>query len=218
MSMKKRTQVVVVAVALAVGAAGANAAPKIEFDRTVYDFGTTAAVTSVSGIFKIKNVGDTQLEISKPSTSCGCTVAGVKPDKLQPGETAELSFTLNVGSRQGAVSKSIIVPSNDPEQSRVNLSVRVDVKKVFEINPERVMLGDVRASTQTNFVVTVKHADNEPLTIQRLEVKGPRLKAELKPDADDQARAEIHIAAAKIGRAPRLNSSHSSVSRMPSSA
>src|SRR5258708_3436159 len=63
-----------------------TAAPKIQFDKTVYDFGTTSLVDSVTGTFTFQNVGDGELKMGKPQPSCGCTVASVKPEVLKPGE------------------------------------------------------------------------------------------------------------------------------------
>ena len=60
----------------------AEGIPKIQFDQTLCDFGTTSQVTTVSGIFKFKNTGDGILKMEKPKPSCGCTAAEVKPDTL----------------------------------------------------------------------------------------------------------------------------------------
>ena len=88
-------------------AALAEGAPKIQFDQTVYDFGKTSQVATVSGVFKFKNAGDGILKVEPPKPSCGCTVAELKPDTLQPGETGELAFTLHLGlSRRAWTSTS----------------------------------------------------------------------------------------------------------------
>jgi hypothetical protein len=60
-------------------AAQAAGAPKIQFDQTVYDFGKTAQVETVSGTFKFKNTGDGILKVEPPKPSCGCTIASLKP-------------------------------------------------------------------------------------------------------------------------------------------
>ena len=52
-----------------------QATPKIQFDQTVYDFGKTSQVSTVSGIFKFKNIGDAVLKMDPPKPSCGCTAA-----------------------------------------------------------------------------------------------------------------------------------------------
>src|SRR5258706_15218702 len=78
-------------------AAAAHAAPKIEFDRMVYDFGKTSLVDSVTGKFIFTNTGDELLKVGEPKTSCGCTVAKIVTDTLKPGEKGELEFILTVG-------------------------------------------------------------------------------------------------------------------------
>src|SRR6187431_496760 len=89
---------IAIAAGMISGTVRGEGTPKIQFDQTVYDFGTTSLVDRVSGTFTFKNVGDGTLKINKPTTSCGCTVAGVKPDVLQPGEKGELAFSLNLGT------------------------------------------------------------------------------------------------------------------------
>src|SRR5271169_3789181 len=42
------------------------AAPKIQFDKTVYNFGTTSLVESVTGTFTYQNLGSADLNIKKP--------------------------------------------------------------------------------------------------------------------------------------------------------
>src|SRR5438046_10747690 len=76
----------------------AEPTPKIEFDQTVFDFGKTSQVRSVTGTFKYKNTGDGTLKLEKPAPSCGCTVAALEPDTQQPGQEGKLTFTLNLGT------------------------------------------------------------------------------------------------------------------------
>src|SRR2546422_5920632 len=59
-------------------ALGLLAAPKIEFDRMVYDFGKTSLVDKVSGTFTFQNTGDEVLKVGEPKPSCGCTVAQIE--------------------------------------------------------------------------------------------------------------------------------------------
>ncbi|MGD0652672.1 MAG: DUF1573 domain-containing protein [Verrucomicrobiia bacterium] len=116
-------------------AALAEGAPKIQFDQTVYDFGKTSQVASVSGVFKFKNTGDGLLKVEPPKPSCGCTVAGLKPDTLPPGETGELPFTLSLGQVKAQFEKHIAVKSNDPQTPEVSLTIKVDYTPLYDINP-----------------------------------------------------------------------------------
>src|SRR5579859_5308429 len=67
---------------ISVTAEWADNAPKIEFDRTVYDFCTTSLVESVTGTFTFTNAGDDVLKLQAPKPSCGCTVARLSSDTL----------------------------------------------------------------------------------------------------------------------------------------
>jgi len=162
-------------------------APRIQFDQLVYDFGTTSDVQHVSGVFTFQNTGDADLKLLKPVTSCGCTSAGAKPDVLKPGEKGELQFTLNVGHLRGHMEKTITVPCNDPVRPATVLTLKVDLKTIYVIDPERIQLGDLRQGGSTNLVVTVKRIDEKPLVIGKLLPSSNAIKAEVdeahRPDA-----------------------------------
>src|SRR6185369_9558232 len=113
----------------------AHGAPKIQFVETVYDFGKTSQVENVTGVFKFKNTGDATLKLEAPKPSCGCTVAELKPDTLAPGESGELTFTLNLGNAKAQMEKHIEVASNDPLTPDVSLTIKVDYTPLYELNP-----------------------------------------------------------------------------------
>src|ERR1043166_6995333 len=100
---------------------------KIQFDKTVYDFGSTSFVDSVTGTFTFQNAGTGELKVGKPQPSCGCTVASVKPEVLKPGEKGELVFKVNIGGARGTLEKHITVPSNDPQSPKVSLSIKANI-------------------------------------------------------------------------------------------
>ena len=147
------------------GVAQAGAAPLLKFDNVVYDFGKTQGISTVTGTFTFQNDGDAELQIRKPAPTCGCTVAAVKPETLAPGAKGELVFSLNVGSSRGVVQKHIAVPSNDPVNPTLQLTIRVDVVQMYEITPQFFALGDLTPGTTTNVTVTVKRMDGKPLQL-----------------------------------------------------
>ena len=127
--------------------------PKIQFDKTVYDFGKTSQVEKVTGTFKFKNVGDGVLKLNKPTTSCGCTVAGVKPEVLQPGEKGELTFTMNTGTAKATLQKNITVTSNDPQTPSVQLTVKAEYTPLYDVTPNLMVRMDIRKGDSTNTMV-----------------------------------------------------------------
>lgn len=169
--------------------------PKIVFDKTVYDFGTTSMVQSVVGTFTFSNAGTGELRVEKPSVSCGCTVASVKPNVLKPGEKGELVFTLNVAGVRGHTEKLITVPSNDPDNPQVRLTLKADVKQIFEANPQQVLLGDMLQGSVTNFTIQLKRTDGQKLVITKTETSGSAVEAQLQPveNAPDQMQLLVKV-------------------------
>ena len=178
------------AAAAKTAAEGTNAppasSPKIQFDSTVYDFGTTSQVQSVTGTFTFHNAGDGELKVQKPAPSCGCTVAGVKPDVLKPGEKGELVFTVTLGAARGQMEKHINVPSNDPQSPTVNLAIKVAVQQIYEVNPGMIQVGDIQLGATTNVTVQVRRTDGKKLSITKTEVTGDLVQARIEPGDNDQ--------------------------------
>jgi hypothetical protein len=173
--------------------------PKIKFDKTVYDFGTTSMVQSLTGKFVYENIGDAVLELKKPSTSCGCTVASLTPETLKPGEKGELVFTLTVGNiTRGHAEKHITVPSNDPAAPSIELTVKADMTSVYEYEPQQVNIGDLRQHMTTNVSVFVKRTDGKNLRISKAETGSDFIRSRIEPVAgstNTAARVWIEVTA-----------------------
>ena len=155
----------------------AEGGPKLKFETMVYDFGATSQVDRLQGTFVFTNAGDAVLQIQKPQPSCGCTVAGVKPEKVPPGTTGELTFNVNIS--QGAVGhieKYITVPSNDSQSPSQRLTIKADIRKTYDINPSQMSIGLLREGATTNVTFTVRRVDNnKKLVLTRVEADGSML-------------------------------------------
>ena len=144
-------------------------APKIQFDKIVYDFGSTSFVESVTGTFTFQNAGDGELKVGAPKPSCGCTVASVKPNDLKPGDKGELVFKVNIGASRGVLEKRITVPSNDPQSPNLMLAIKIDVKQIVEASPGAISLGAIRQGSSTNGSVLIRRVDGKKLVVAKVE-------------------------------------------------
>lgn len=171
----------------------ADGTPKIKFDRLVYDFGVTSLVESVTGTFTYHNVGDGVLKLQPAKPSCGCTVARLQPDSLQPGEKGELVFVLTLGPAAVEQEKIIAVPSNDPDTPVVSLHIKVATKTVLRAQPPSVSLGDLRLGATTNVTLTVRRLDERPLTIAKVESTSDLISIAHEPDPADPHAARLHF-------------------------
>jgi hypothetical protein len=193
--MKKAFIAVAVWVAAFSLSAVTHGAPKIQFDSTTFDFGKTSQVEKVSGIFTFKNAGDAVLKVEQPKPSCGCTVASLKKDTLQPGETSELPFTLNLGHARGVVQKSITVISNDPTTPQVSLTVKADYTPLYVVSTSTLQ-PNVPLGGETNMSFTLSRTDGKPLGSAKFMTSKPWVTAKVasgsKPD-DSSAMVSVTV-------------------------
>ena len=177
--------------------------PKLEFEKTTFDFGKVTEGDQISGKFILHNAGDAMLKIQTPETSCGCTVASVKPEALQPGETGEISFQLDLTNARGPVKKTMTVPSNDPHQPKITLILAGDVKPLFEIDPEIVFFDEVPPGEPAREAIRVRRLDGKKLAIGKAELSRPSLRAFV--NTNDGTTAELVVEAKGTGKAEEFS-------------
>lgn len=103
--------------------------PKIFFKESQHDFGIVKEGSVVSHTFKFANKGKSILNIKDIKTSCGCTVALISSKEIAPGKEGTLKVDLDTKNRQGRMSRTITVVSNDPEEPHKVLTIYAEVSK-----------------------------------------------------------------------------------------
>ena len=104
----------------------------IQFDETVFDYGTVKDGAKVKHVYKFKNTGKEPLIISDAKGSCGCTVPDWPREPIAPGKTGVINVEFdskNKGTEEGSnQSKRVTITANtDPTQSY--LTIKGIVKK-----------------------------------------------------------------------------------------
>lgn len=102
--------------------------PQIAFEPQSVDLGKVEEGVEIKTFFMIKNEGKKDLKIHEAHSTCGCTVPVLKQNELKPGESTKLDVTVDTSMKQGLVTKSIEVSSNDPASPVVSLPIKLDVK------------------------------------------------------------------------------------------
>ena len=103
--------------------------PILELSEPQHDFGRVDEGIVVEHTFKFKNSGEATLKISDIKTSCGCTAALVSNEKLAPGEEGTLLVELDTKNRNGKMSRTITVKSNEPKEPSKVLTVYADIQQ-----------------------------------------------------------------------------------------
>jgi hypothetical protein len=162
--------------------------PKIQFDKTVYDFGSTSLVDSLTGTFTFHNGGTGELKIGNLPP-----FARVTPQVLKPGENGKLVFKFDTGATPGMMQKFFTVPSNDPQTPNVSLSVKVQIEPILKISPQHIQLGNIRQGTITNVAVLIRRTDGNRIVITKAEPSSKLLRARIVPVTSTDNRSAIVI-------------------------
>lgn len=101
--------------------------PRISVEPDHFDFGKAVQNKTLAKEFSIKNYGTEDLVIENVSTTCGCTAALLDSKVVKPGGTAPLRVTLETRSYSGKVERKILIRSNDPATSLLELKVEAMV-------------------------------------------------------------------------------------------
>src|SRR3989337_2142120 len=146
---------------------------KISFEEQVYDFGKIYIGESVKHAFKFKNLGEGELIINNVKSSCGCTAALVSKNILHEEEEGEVEVKFNSGHYVGKVTKSIVVNSNDPENSKYKLTITGEVIEEVSVNPRRINFGIVRRGDSCTKNVEIKIVPELKIDIKKVESPNP---------------------------------------------
>jgi len=100
--------------------------PRIAVDPVAFDFGKALQNKTLHKDFVVRNVGAADLEISRVSTTCGCTAALADSTVVKPGASTTLRVDLQTRTYTGKLERKILVESNDPK-SPLELKVQATV-------------------------------------------------------------------------------------------
>ncbi len=116
--------------------------PKVKLSKSVWDFGEVWSGEPAREEITIENIGNSDLDIIRVKTSCGCTAAKPKKNKLAPGETDTISLSYNTSKRKSDVSQYVTVETNDPENPSLRIHVKGVVKQFVDMKPiDRISFG-----------------------------------------------------------------------------
>lgn len=100
----------------------AEDAPKMTFEKTIYDFGVIKQGEKVQFEFKFKNTGKTPLIITDATATCGCTVPQYPTTPVKPGEEGVIKVVFDSTGKMGIQDKQVTIASNaNPEAEKLHL-------------------------------------------------------------------------------------------------
>ncbi len=105
-------------------------APKVQVEKTIYEFGEITQGEKVTYTFKFKNVGKTPLIITNATATCGCTQPEYPTEPVKPGADGEIKVTFDSTGKSGLQDKVVTITSNaNPKFEELHLVGDVKEKK-----------------------------------------------------------------------------------------
>lgn len=117
-------------------ASGANLPVIAAEGKAEVDFGVYPANKRQNAVFKIRNKGNSLLEILRITNTCGCAETECDKKSLKPGETAQLRTAVLPDSIYGKYDKKIYVKSNDPANKVFAFTLKGQATPIAEVKPK----------------------------------------------------------------------------------
>lgn len=95
----------------------------IQFENTVHDYGDVPLNGNGECEFEFTNTGNEPLILSRPTSTCGCTVPSWPKQPILPGEKEKIKVTYNT-RKAGPINKTVTVTSNDKNGTKVVLRIK----------------------------------------------------------------------------------------------
>ncbi len=149
--------------------------PKARAPEPVKDVGAVEKGEKISHDFVIRNEGGATLKITEVKPSCGCTVADY-PRTIEPGASGTIRSVVETKDFKGPIAKSVAVFTNDPDNPRINLTVKANVKSLVEVSPGYARFIVVQGEKHDVVEQTLWAAEKPDLTVLGVDSPYPFLK------------------------------------------
>ena len=158
--------------------------PKVEIEGSLtYEFGELATQRVKTRNWKVKNIGQGDLEIWLLGSTCTCTIPKLKGkdarEVIKPGDSTEIELEWKTKESIGEFSKGATIGTNDPERPEFMLKVHGMVHAPIVVLPTPhegvVTIGDINNDKVSDFSLAVYSPEHPELKIKNLITSKPKL-------------------------------------------
>ena len=167
----------------------------------MWDFGSVFEGDKVEHTFKCRNLGNTDLVISKVESSCSdCLLSVSGPQTIAGGAEGKIKAILITDKQRRDIAKKLYVNSNDPISPVVPLIVTGYVRPAKLIfSPTTVKFGEPRRAETISQEVFVPSSEEDKITVTSVSSSSPLVTAELSASADRERPGYIVTVTLKPG-------------------
>jgi hypothetical protein len=130
--------------------------PSIVFENHTKNVASVTEGETIRHVFKFANKGNATLEILDVQASCGCTSTLLSSKKIAPGQSGEISVTIETKELSSLeLNKIVTVISNDLQQPQVILTVLGSIVPEFALSDVSMYFGNVPKGQQMSKEILV---------------------------------------------------------------
>jgi len=138
MQTLRRAVLLGVAMAATASLVTAQGSPRLVIEEKVVDLGEVPQGVVKDIEFTLQNEGAGLLTVKSVRPTCGCTVAEFDKE-IPPGGTGTVRAKLDTAGFKGAISKSILVMTDDPGNPTMNLAIKAVVQPYIDVLPRSLV-------------------------------------------------------------------------------
>jgi hypothetical protein len=144
----------------------AGIAPRVDVSRNVVDIGVVRRGQFVQELVSVKNEGFRRLWVDSQARTCGVRLHTEAPIALVHGATTSVRLDIDTTLfPEGPSIKEISIPTNDPLNGPLLITVRATVRSDVSIAPRLLRLSP-QERTAAARVQIVRSSDIEPISIR----------------------------------------------------
>lgn len=172
--------------------------PKVVVDQPEFDFGTMKDDATQSHSFIFRNAGDDTLTLTKGDTTCRCTLIDLEEGDhtdVPPGGSATVTLQWTSKNQAGPYRQSATIFTNDPDRSRVTLTISGLVASALKVSPNELVFSQLSAGETATEEVRLFCYSPETLQITGWKLEdastADKFEVEHEPLSADQLQKEL---------------------------
>jgi hypothetical protein len=160
--------------------------PKVVVENKIVDLGEVPQGVVKDVSFELRNEGSGLLTIKSVRPTCGCTVAEFDKE-IPPDGKGTVRAKLDTTGFKGAISKSILVMTDDPRNPVLTLAIKAIVKPYIDVMPRSlVRFNALQKEEAEQKVVLVGTERSGPFTVTGVESDNDALEVSYRALGEDE--------------------------------